>query len=60
MSALPAMTDHNALLARLTTTLAAESRTPLYKRFASAIKDAVRDGTLVHEEILPGEREFSQ
>lgn len=54
------MTDHNALLARLTTTLAAESRTPLYKRFASAIKDAVRDGTLVHEEILPGEREFSQ
>ncbi|BAN97579.1 GntR family transcriptional regulator [Pantoea dispersa] len=54
------MTDHNALLARLTTTLAAESRTPLYKRFASAIKEAVRDGTLVHEEILPGEREFSQ
>lgn len=54
------MTDQTALFSRLTTTLADESRTPLYKRFAAAIKDAVRDGVLVHEEILPSERDFSQ
>eukprot|EP00102_Acyrthosiphon_pisum_P017725 XP_008189256.1 PREDICTED: uncharacterized HTH-type transcriptional regulator YegW-like [Acyrthosiphon pisum] len=54
------MTEQNPLFSRLTTTLAKESRTPLYKRFAAAIKEAVRDGILVHEEILPGEREFSQ
>ncbi|ORM70206.1 GntR family transcriptional regulator [Pantoea rwandensis] len=54
------MTEHNPLFLRLSTTLADESRTPLYKRFATAIKEAVRDGILVHEEILPGEREFSQ
>ncbi|WP_130835707.1 GntR family transcriptional regulator [[Erwinia] mediterraneensis] len=50
----------SAILSRLSSALTAESRTPLYKRFATAIKEAVRDGTLVHEEILPGEREFSQ
>lgn len=60
MGAQPVMTDHDALFSRLTATLAQESRTPLYKRFASTVKEAVRDGTLVHEEILPGEREFSQ
>ena len=54
------MTDHTALFSRLTFTLADNSRTPLYKRFATAIKDAVRDGVLVHEEILPSERDFSQ
>jgi transcriptional regulator, GntR family len=54
------MTDHATLFLRLTHTLAEESRTPLYKRFAVAIKDAVRDGTLVNEEILPSERDFSQ
>ncbi|MDI9219558.1 GntR family transcriptional regulator [Pantoea sp. EA-12] len=54
------MTDHASLFSRLTHTLAEESRTPLYKRFAVAIKDAVRDGTLVNEEILPSERDFSQ
>lgn len=54
------MTDHAILFSRLTHTLAEESRTPLYKRFAVAIKDAVRDGTLVNEEILPSERDFSQ
>lgn len=54
------MTDHATLFSRLTHTLAEESRTPLYKRFAVAIKDAVRDGTLVNEEILPSERDFSQ
>lgn len=54
------MTDHAILFSRLTNTLAEESRTPLYKRFAVAIKDAVRDGTLVNEEILPSERDFSQ
>ncbi|WP_312239587.1 GntR family transcriptional regulator [Pantoea sp.] len=54
------MTDHTALFSRLTTTLADKSRTPLYKRFATAIQEAVRDGTLAHEQILPGEREFSQ
>ncbi|MGK3112018.1 GntR family transcriptional regulator [Candidatus Pantoea formicae] len=54
------MTEHNPLFSRLSTTLADASRTPLYKRFATAIKEAVRDGILVHEEILPGEREFSQ
>lgn len=53
------MTEHSTLFSRLTTTLAEESRTPLYKRFATAIKDAVHDGTLQHEEILPSEREFS-
>lgn len=50
----------SSIIARLEPVLAEKSRTPLYKRFASAIKEAVRDGTLVHEEILPGEREFSQ
>lgn len=54
------MTDHATLFSLLTNTLAEESRTPLYKRFAVAIKDAVRDGTLVNEEILPSERDFSQ
>lgn len=54
------MTDHAILFSRLTHKLAEESRTPLYKRFAVAIKDAVRDGTLVNEEILPSERDFSQ
>lgn len=54
------MTEHNPLFSRLSTTLADASRTPLYMRFATAIKEAVRDGILVHEEILPGEREFSQ
>ena len=54
------MTDQTALFSRLTSTLADESRTPLYKRFATAIKDAVRDGVLMHEEILPSERDFSQ
>lgn len=54
------MTDQTALFSRLTSTLADDSRTPLYKRFATAIKDAVRDGVLVHEEILPSERDFSQ
>ncbi len=54
------MTDHAILFSRLAHTLAEESRTPLYKRFAVAIKDAVRDGTLVNEEILPSERDFSQ
>ncbi|MBY4952571.1 GntR family transcriptional regulator [Pantoea sp. DY-17] len=54
------MTDQTPLFSRLTFTLADNSRTPLYKRFATAIKDAVRDGVLVHEEILPSERDFSQ
>ncbi len=54
------MTDPNTLFSRLIASLAQESRTPLYKRFASAIKEAVRTGVLVHEEILPSEREFSQ
>ena len=54
------MTDQTPLFSRLTFTLADNSRTPLYKRFATAIKDAVRDGLLVHEEILPSERDFSQ
>ncbi|QDY44196.1 GntR family transcriptional regulator [Candidatus Pantoea soli] len=53
------MTDHTALFSRLSSLLTQPSRTPLYKRFASAMKEAVRDGTLRHEEILPGEREFS-
>ncbi|WP_437616286.1 GntR family transcriptional regulator [Erwinia sp. V71] len=52
--------QHPALFARLESTLAETSRMPLYKRFAAAIKEAVREGVLVHEEILPGEREFSQ
>ncbi|WP_210080098.1 GntR family transcriptional regulator [Pantoea endophytica] len=54
------MTDQTPLFSRLTSTLADDSRTPLYRRFATAIKDAVRDGLLVHEEILPSERDFSQ
>jgi len=54
------MTDQTALFSRLTSTLADDSRIPLYKRFAMAIKDAVRDGVLVNEEILPSERDFSQ
>lgn len=54
------MTEQNPLFSRLTTTLAEESRTPLYKRFATGIKEAVRDGILLHEEILPSERDFSQ
>jgi len=54
------MTDPITLFSRLTASLAQESRTPLYKRFATAIKEAVRTGVLVHEEILPSERDFSQ
>ena len=54
------MTDPTTLFSRLTASLAQESRTPLYKRFATAIKEAVRTGVLVHEEILPSERDFSQ
>ena len=54
------MTNPNPLFLRLSSTLEQESRTPLYKRFATAIKEAVRAGVLVHDEILPSERDFSQ
>lgn len=51
--------QHNALFSHLSSVLSAESKTPLYKRFVQVIKDAVRDGLLRHEEVLPSEREFS-
>ncbi|TCV96815.1 GntR family transcriptional regulator [Biostraticola tofi] len=51
--------NHASLLKRLEQSLSDGSRTPLYKRFVSVIKEAVREGLLTHEEILPGEREFS-
>ncbi|OON39431.1 GntR family transcriptional regulator [Izhakiella australiensis] len=52
--------NHAALLRQLAETLAEDNKTPLYKRFAAVIIQAVRQGLLQNEEILPSEREFSQ
>lgn len=52
--------NHESLFSLLRAALSADNKTPLYQRFVQVIKDAVRDGLVRHEEILPGEREFSQ
>ncbi|QKJ85072.1 GntR family transcriptional regulator [Paramixta manurensis] len=54
------MKDYAPLLADLTTQLTAKEKKPLYQRFASVIKAGIRSGMLQQDDILPGEREFSQ
>ncbi len=54
------MKDYSALLTRLDQQLVIDDKTPLYQRFATTIKQAVRLGELQQDDFLPSEREFSQ
>lgn len=51
---------HVLLIEQLNARLASADNTPLYLKFAQTIKSAVRNGTLEHGNILPGERDLSQ
>lgn len=54
------MKDYAPLLETLGNQLSSPDKKPLYQRFATVIKNAVRAGMLQQEDILPSEREFSQ
>ena len=51
---------HTRLIAQLNERIAAVDNTPLYRKFAETVKNAVRSGILEHGNILPGERDLSQ
>ena len=46
---------HTRLIAQLNERIAAVDNTPLYRKFAETVKNAVRSGILEHGNILPGE-----